>query len=215
MGRVRPPRPRRRIPRSRLPLHRRLLADPAGLRRWLLVLALATTTAILTGSVLARADRARHRWGETAPVLVADRTLEPGDRLTDAVSTKRWPLALVPPDAASTVAPEATASRTIGPGIAITTDALDPPGPEASDRRRIALPVGAAPLPVTAGDRVEVWTTVDPSLAGGELSTRRVATEAVVASAGERSVVVAVAVDDVAAVTEAAALATVTLVGVG
>lgn len=196
-------------------MHRRLLADPAGLRRWLLVVGLAALTATLTGTVVARAERARDRWGSTAPVLVVDRTLQPGDRVGGAVSTKRWPLALIPPGAATSIPPEATAARTIGPGIAVTTDAMEPAGPEASNRRRIALPIGPAPLPLARGDRVEVWATVDPSLAGGDLTTRRVADRAVVSSADERSVVVAVAPDDVEAVTEAAALATVTLVGVG
>ena len=84
-----------------------------------------------------------------------------------------------------------------------------------SERRTVALPVPTARLPVTEGDRVDVWATADPaSVADGAPLTRRVAVGARVAAAAEGSVIVEVAPRDVAALADAAATATITLVGV-
>lgn len=211
MGRV-----RSSVPRSRLPLHRRPLADPRALRRWLLVALLAAVTAAITGSVLSRAESARSRWGSTRPVLVTDRAIEAGDPLAGAVTEARWPRALVPDDALTRLPDEAVAAGPVAAGSAVAgmlvAERGDPVGP---DRRRVALPVGVARLPVAAGDRVDVWATVDPSISGTRLSTSRVAVGAVVTEAGAEAVVVAVAADEVPAVAEAAALATVTVVGAG
>lgn len=209
MGRV-----RRRLPRSRPALHRRLLADPAALRRWLLVAVLAATTAVATGATLSAAEAERARWGTTRPVLVAGEAIEAGDRVAGSVDLADWPEALVPAGALGTVPEGARAAGPIGTGTPLTEaavvggdGALGPGG----DRHRVAVAVGAARLPLQRGDHVDVWATVDPSLAGGELTTRRVATGAVVTSAGSRAVVVAVTGTEVHDVTEAVALATVTL----
>ena len=52
MGRI-----RASVPRSRLPLHRRPFADPAALRRWLLVVALAASTGLLVSRAVTAANR--------------------------------------------------------------------------------------------------------------------------------------------------------------
>lgn len=215
MDRVRSARPRRRVPRTRLPIHRRILSDPAALRRWLLVLALAAAAAGLVGSVVSRAEAARHRWGETRQVLVTARAVEPGDSLSSAVTVAEWPVALVPSKALTDLPTGARAATAVGQGVAVTPEAVDDPRGPGGDGRRIALPVGPAPIPVEPGDRVEVWATTDPSLAGGSLATRRVATDATVTSADDTAVVVSVSPEDVPDVAEAAALATVTLVAMG
>lgn len=214
MGRVRPSTVRRRVPRSRLPLHRRVLADPAVARRWLVVAVLATLTAGLTARVVGGAEAERRAWGHTRAVLVLDRSVEPGDPLGGAVRTARWPAALVPPGAVAALPPGAEAGAAAGPGVPVTpalvADAADP-----DPRRHLALPLGDASLPVEPGDRVEVWATVDPALAGGRPATRRVADDAEVRSTRGTTVVVAVDPADVAEVAGAAALATVSLVGLG
>lgn len=216
MDRVRAPLARRRVPRTRLPLHRRILADPSLLRRWLLVVALAAITAGLVGTVLSRAEAARRRWGATRPVLVTTRPIAPGEAVGSAVAIVQWPVAVVPPDAIADLPAEATAAADLAQGVAVTAESFrDPAGPGSEDGRRIALAVGPAPIPLAPGDHVEVWATVDPSLAGGTLSTRRVAADATVASADDTVVVISVTPDDVPDVAEAAALATVTLVAVG
>ena len=107
----------------------------------------------------------------------------------------------------------ARAAGPIDPGAPITRSLVD--AADDAGRRRVALPVGSAPLPLDPGDRVDVWATTDPSFADGVLATRRVAAGAVVASADHASVVVAVAPGEVAELAEAAALATLTLVAVG
>lgn len=212
MGRVPVLRAGRRVPRARLPLHRRLLADPVSLRRWLLVAALAIVAATLTGSVLSSAEAERRRWGETTTVLVTTRPVAPGDVLTDATHNEIWPTALVPDATSIALVDGAVATQPIGAGLPVTTDAV---GTALDDRRHVALPIGPAPIPVDAGTRVEIWATTDPSISGSSLATRRIAAEARVVSTDERSVVVSVSADDVADVAEAAALATVTVVAVG
>jgi Flp pilus assembly protein CpaB len=201
------------VPRSRLPLHRRPLADPAALRRWLVVLALAAATGLAVSRTLSAAEAARQRWGRTRTVVVATRPLATGDALAGATRTVAWPEGLLPDAAVREVPPGARAAGPIDGGAPLTRGLLATGDDDG--RRRVALPVGSAPLPVRPGDRVDVWATTDPSLGGGTLATRRLAVGAEVTSAGDAAVVVAVAPDEVPDLAEAAALATVTLVAVG
>lgn len=205
MGRVRPS-----LPRHRLPLHRRVLADPAALRRWLLVAALALSAASITWRVVAAADGARADWGTTRAVLVTERAVAPGDPVAPVVE-RRWPVALAPPDALDAVPPDARAAGPLDPGVPLTASAVVADGRD-PDRARLALPAGADRLPLEPGDRVDVWTTVDPSLTGTAPRTRRVAADVTVVIADVDTVVVAVDRTDVAALAEAVALATITLV---
>ncbi|QXC63265.1 hypothetical protein KSP35_11030 [Aquihabitans sp. G128] len=177
--------------------------------------ALAAATAGLTGRLVAAAQAERERWGETRPVLVADRPLAAGDPLAGAVRTVRWPVGLAPPSALRAVPAGARTAGPVAEGAPLTAASLARGGPGGADRQRLAVPVANARLPLRVGDRVDVWATVDPAVTGAAVATRRVARAATVASAGSRSVVVAVAADEVPEVAEAAALATVTLVATG
>lgn len=210
---------RRRIPRHRPPLVRRLLADPGALRRWLLVLALAATASLTTSSIISAADEARDRWDTTRPVVVTTSPLQRGDTLSGSLAVAEWPAALAPDGAVSSLADVGDDARAAGPmaaGAPVTGAGTVRSGTtEADDLRRVAIAHGPAPLPVRAGDRVDVWATYDPSLAGSGLQTRRVASGAEVVTVDDRVTVVAVETDDAASVTEAVALATVVLVGVG
>jgi Flp pilus assembly protein CpaB len=176
------------------------------------VVALAALTGLLVSRAMAAAESARHRWGETRPILVAERARAAGEPLHGATRTVRWPVGLVPEGALTDVAPGARAAGPVDAGAPVTR-ALVASGDD--DGRRVALPMGGAALPLDPGDRVDVWATTDPSLGDGGLTTRRLATGAVVASADHAAVVVAVAPDEVADLAEAAALATITLVAVG
>lgn len=212
MGRARPTLP---------PAHRRFgvaFTDPRARRRWALVLLAATLTGLLVARVVSRAEQAHDRWGRRTDVLVLRQAVSSGDPLASVVVVESWPVGLVPTDAVTSVvdlADDAVAAGALSPGTPLTTAAVaDQPGPT---RPRVALPAGPAALPVSAGDTVDVWVTavaVDP---GGSPTTRRVAAgatvvepEATPTDAG--SVVVAVDPEDVAAVAEAAALSTITLV---
>lgn len=210
MGRLRPS-----IPRSRVPLHRRAQADPAAARSWLAVAALALAAAALVGHAVADAQHAQQRWGRRRTVLVTTRAVRAGTPLAGAVERRAWPDGLVPPRAVRSVPPGAWAATDLDPGVALSAAAVRSPGQGRGRRRTVALRAGDAPLPVREGDRVDVWATVDASLARGKPTTRRIATGAVVAAAGDRTVVVAVEPDEVAEVARAASLATVTLVGSG
>jgi hypothetical protein len=203
------------VPRSRLPLHRRPFADPAALRRWLLVAALAAATGLLVSRAMSAATAARERWGDTRTILVASRARAAGEPLAGATRAVRWPAGLVPDGAVTALQPGARSTGPVDAGTPITRSLVSTGDGDGDGRRRVALPVGSAPLPVDPGDRVDVWATTDPSVGDGGLETRRLAAGAEVTSADHVAVVVAVDPADVADLAAAAALATVTLVAVG
>jgi hypothetical protein len=198
-----------------VPLHRRAQADPAAARSWLAVAALALAAAALVGHAVGGAQRAEQRWGHRRTVLVTTRTVRAGTPLAGAVRPQAWPEGLVPPRALRAIPPGAWAAADLDPGVALSAAAVRGPGQGRGRRRTVALRAGDAPLPVREGDRVDVWATVDPSLAGDKPATRRIAVGAVVTAASDRTVVVAVEPGEVAQVARAATLATVTLVGSG
>jgi Flp pilus assembly protein CpaB len=181
-------------------------------RRWLLVAALAWLLVALVDGAVDRAEAAEARWGRTRRVWVADRPVAGGDRLAGAVRSRSWPAALVPDAALARVPDEARAASAIDPGAPLTAASIEV---RTTERRTVAVPVPEARLPVEAGDRVEVWATSDPAaVADGDRATRRVATGARVASASDRTVVLEVRPSQVEALADAAASATLTLVGV-
>lgn len=219
MGRVRSlfgssPRLDRR-PRSRLPLHRRPFADPVAYRRWLVAGALALAVAMATSHLLSTAAAARHRWGDTRTVLVTRHPVKAGDGLTGATEKMQWPIALIPEGTLTRLPTDARSVGALAGGMPITEAALVRAGGGGRDRKRIAVATNNARLPLRPGDRVDVWATVDPSLAGTDLTTRRIAVAALVTSATPRTVVVAVRAREVPGVAEAVALATVTLAASG
>lgn len=214
MGRARS-RHRPPPPRSTVPLHRRITLDPAALRSWLLIGAAAVVVAALVGHVVSQAEAARRRWGETRPVLVADRAIAVGGHLRGATSWHRWPVAVLPKGALRALPQGARAGVAMSPGSVLTRASVrrvvgDRGG--GGDRRRLAVPLGAARPQLRIGDRVDVWATTDPSLSNGHLSTNRVADTAVVTSIDDRSATVAVKPAEVPAVAEATSVATITLV---
>lgn len=202
---------RRRIPRSRTPLHRRVRQDPAGARRWLLVAGLAWSAAALVDRALDQAQDAEERWGRTTVVWVAERPLGAGDRLAGSLRQETWSRALIPDAALDLVPADARAAGRLDPGTPVTAGSLEQ---RTAARRTVAVPVPDAGLPVDDGDRVEVWATADPTtVADGETATRRVAADARVVRATDRTVVLEVRPAQVEALAAAAATATVTLVG--
>lgn len=114
-------------------------------------------------------DAERRRWGDTTTVLVAVRTLAPGDTITAAdVRLDQWPVALVPPGAVPSLDEVAQVRQRIGPGEVLTAHDLSPrTGPlgllpkgsravaiPVSDDLRAALAVGDVVEVVVAGSAV-------------------------------------------------------------
>src|SRR5690606_37325197 len=119
-------------------LHRRIRQDPAAVRHWMIVAALAWVLAALVSGALDRAEDARERWGRTTQVWVAERPLRAGERLDGAVREREWPAALVPSAAITEVGPTGRAATSIDAGSAITTAMVERSG---AQRRSVALPV--------------------------------------------------------------------------
>ncbi|MGI8756339.1 MAG: SAF domain-containing protein [Acidimicrobiales bacterium] len=200
-----------------MPLHRRLLLDPATLRSWAGAVVLAVVVAAGVGRVVARAQAAEDRWGRSRSVLVATRPVRTGDRLAGSVRLTSWPAGLVPAGWPTALTAGVRAVAPLAVGAPVTPSTFNDNGRNGESdggRRRVAIAAGDAPLPLRRGARVDVWATTDPSLNDGELVTHRVAASAVVASAGSHVVVVAVRPGEVAAVTEASTLATISLVAI-
>ena len=141
----------RRLPRSRVPLHRRLVRDRAVIRHWLVVAVLAWILAALVTSAVGRAETTQRRWGRTAAAWVAVRPLRAGDALDGALREERWPEALLPPSAARPQ-PGTRAAAPIDEG-SVVTDAMVA-RPEAAGRT-VAVPLPDAHLPVREGERVD------------------------------------------------------------
>ena len=200
--------------RARASLPNQFRRNPVATRRLLTALAAATATALLLAHVAGGAQRARSRWGQSVPVLVATAPLHPGDPLSDSTRTVRWPAGLVPRSALTQVGRDARAATAIDVGVPLTR-ALVARTPSRR-RRRVALVLAGPRLPVRPGEAVDVWATSDPGTAIGAgtdlgTTTRRVAQGAVVLRSGQRTVVVAVSPTEERATAAAAATATITL----
>jgi hypothetical protein len=161
VGRARAP-----FPSSRLPLPRRLLADPLALRYWLAAGVLATCSGLLVHRSTDAARASEQAWGATRPVLVVSRPVAPGDRLREATSRERWPAHLVPSNARREVTRGDRAAVAIDPGSPLTDALVATRSVTPDDRRLLAVPLGPVALPLEEGDRVELWAANDPSFPG-------------------------------------------------
>ncbi|HEX2381856.1 MAG TPA: SAF domain-containing protein [Acidimicrobiales bacterium] len=193
---------RRRMRRRRLP---RWLRRHRGLY-WVAAIALAVLTANTIATAVRRAEAARDAWGEARSVLVARRRLDIGDVVaTDDVATESWPSTMVPRGAigidvdaigrmvVEIVEPgEAVLAGRLAPDGLRGIAALIPPG-----WRAIAVPVGAAALPLSVGDRLDLVAAVGSTDVSESQSPAFVLAEnALVVAADEQSVTVAVPADD-------------------
>jgi hypothetical protein len=97
----------------------------------------------------------------------------------------------------------------------LTAEAVSEPHRDRADgRRTVAVPLPAGALPAAAGDRVDVWAVLDPTLtADGEQRAARVADDAEVVGATDAGVVLAVEPEDVEPTAAASVGATAVLVG--
>lgn len=214
MGRQRPV-PGQRVLRSRAAWHHRIRLGRAALRYWAATILVAAALASLVGRAAQRAERAEAAWGRTRTVLVADGSIDRGAPLAGRVRARRWPIGVAPPGALRSLPRGAVAAEDVDRGSAITPAMVRRrTDPSADGRRTMAVTVPPASLPVEVGDEVDVWVSVDASLAGEVApTTRRTATAARVVAFGDRWVVLSVRPADVRALAAAAGTATVTLVG--
>jgi len=205
---------RPRVGRSRVPVHRRLLAARSAAAYWAVVALLALATAGLVSRLANRATAAERRWGATRPVLIAKRALPPGQPVPAAgVAVEERPRALVPVGALARLPAGAVAIAPVERGEVLTAARLGEPGAGlAPGRAAMAVPVGDAPLRVRPGQRVDVFATFDASLAApGADATDRVATGATVVRADAAAITVAVRTSEAAALARALAQGTTTL----
>lgn len=200
-------------------VHHRLAATDRSIRRRRLAAGvLALVCGLIVWFGLDQADAARRRWGATATIVVVTEPVPVGAAVDDSVERREVPADLVPDGAIERVEDlvGAQAAVALTAGMPLTADLVvaDP----ADRREHVAIRSEPGALPVRVGDEVAVWATFDPTLADpagdGAATTRRIVEHAVVVTADDERIVVAVHPDDTAAVVEALVLATVSVVSV-
>jgi len=185
---------------------------------WVAVGALTVTTAWVASDLVAGARRARDQWGEHRTVLVAARTVAPGELLTDAdVERRDLPLVAIPPGAVHSLDAEVTTVGGILPGEVVVEARLSGAGQTAfvpAGTAAVAVATGVGSPPLEPGDRVQLWATADPfgSVAGLPEMAQPVARTGRVLEAGDAQAMIAVDEADLAATTAALARGTVTVV---
>lgn len=204
----------RRVGRSRLPLHRRLLAARSAAPYWIAVGLLALATGGFVTRLVGRATAAERRWGATQSVIVAVRALPAGRSIPlDATRREDRPAAFVPDGALRRLPPANPLIAPVARGAVLTaSDLASHTSDRLSGQVAMALPVGEASLALHAGQRVDVFVTFDPSLAPpGAPATSRVATRALVLRADKAVVTVVVEPSEAPDLATALAQGTVTL----
>jgi len=126
---------------------------------WTIVVAVAAAGAIATASVLGAVEDERSRWGETAVVLVATRDVAAGEPLSGLTVKRRYPAAMIPPGAITTLEPGAAARHGLGAGeIVVDVDVAATTAPRSLIPRgwlAVAIVEGVA-SGATIGDHVVV-----------------------------------------------------------
>jgi Flp pilus assembly protein CpaB len=173
---------------------------------WTVVAILAAVPAVVVGLQLTEARRARDGWRDRQPVLVASRSIAPGEALTGAdVERREWPRALLPAGSLTELPTSAVAAAPIAAGEPLVAERLGRPAVSATaslvpmGARAVAVARGTAPLPLAVGDRVDVVAAIAPDV--GDV----VATDALVVFVDPGTVVVAVTTAEVPATAAAAA----------
>lgn len=132
-------------------------------RPWLYWAAVGALAAVLAAGVhdrLAALERARHDWGVTRPVLVAERTLEPGDAV--AVRTVDLPVAMVPPGAVAALDEPVRLRQRVGEGEVLTALDITPAsGPAARADAGTVVVALSDPLSRGIGIGLSVQVTAD------------------------------------------------------
>jgi hypothetical protein len=175
-------------------------------RRWLLVLVLASATALSVAHTMARGRRAQRDWGATVPVVVVSTPVDAGQTLAAATRVRSWPVALAPA-AALTQLPRGARARVALPTGTPLSPSLLLGAAEAdlSDRVVVAVPHRPEMPAVAVNDRVDLWDASTPR-------PRVVGADAVVTAVRGEAVEVAVSGDDLRGVVGAVALGSVVLV---
>ncbi len=193
----------------RLPRRLRIVLATRPLAYWLLTALVAIGIGYAVAAVVRSAQEARASFGTLTPALVATRAIVPGEPLDAGNTTiRQLPVALVPEGVVAALPSGGIASASIAAGepvhrLRVGRGGLGPVAALLSDGTRgIAVAIDEGGLPLLVGDRVDVVAAV---ASGGGGAARVVAAAAEVAHVGERSVVVAVAAEEVPAVAQALA----------
>ena len=217
MGSIGPLPPRERLARR----PRRTIA--VTLRRqpilfWALTALGAAASYWAVSEALAVADRGAVAYGDLTLVVVAERTLEPGEVVgPDDVRVQEVPESLVPSGALTSVPTGRSVRATVVAGEAVVASRLAPDGAVGvaaalrPGERALAIPVERNRAPLQVGQSVDVLATVDPTLAAGRNPTTAVSEAARVLDVAEDVATIAVPLEDAERVATALATAVVTV----
>jgi hypothetical protein len=180
---------------------RHLAAVRRGLARhpwiyWTMVIAVAAASATATASVLRGVDAQRARWGDSAVVLVATRDVAAGESLDGLTAEHRYPIAMVPPGAVTSLDVGAAARHRLGTGeIVVDVDVAATAAPQSLiPRGWLAVAIAEAVASGAAvGDHVVIVS-----------EGVRLASDALVVGRRDDATIVAVPSDDAPTVAAAA-----------
>lgn len=202
------PKQRVRVALKRWPVFRWIVAGVAGLLTlWSLNATVSSTT------------EAAATYGNLVEVVVANRTIQPGELLDpSSVRVTALPAALVPPNALTEIPFGQSARSLISAGEAVITERLAPLGVNGlaaaiqPGERAIAVPVERNRIAFEIGMEVDVLQTLDPFSVGASNATSTVVAAARVIALEEMAITIAVPTNAANRVATALASSVVTLV---
>jgi Flp pilus assembly protein CpaB len=198
-------------------LHRRYIPSLSAVMFWTVTLLVA----VITGRLVQRsvAATSESRWGPVQSVVVVTQGVKPGETLQPSMlSVRSVPRAFVPtkPIISMKNVVGRTIRRTLVAGSILDADIVTPNQSSAlsartgQNRRAISIPAGDGALRVQPGDRVDVLATTDATGA-----TTVAVHDAEVLQRDERSITLAVVVNDAPMLAGALATQRITLALLG
>lgn len=142
----------------------------AAVRRTVIAIT-AAGTALIVGSLVRAGTEARDRWGETRPVAVAQRDLEPGEVVdAAAVELRDLPRAVISHGTLDVEPVGSVVRYPVLAGEPLVGDRLAPQGVSGlaalvpNDARAVSIPIGPLGMPpVQVGDVVDVLVVLPPA----------------------------------------------------
>ena len=129
---------------------------------WVVAAALAVITAVGVNQLTAEARRLRAAYGATVDVTVVVEATGVGTPLRSVTALRPVPTGLVPDQAVTDLADDATAAVPLTAGTIVTRPHVAADAAIGADEAALAFPVGPATPPLAVGSSVTIVAASDP-----------------------------------------------------